>query len=112
MADMIENLRPCSTGLVAGRAHTSGLPRRSTHARCLDQRADPGKPDRQPSVRLYGEHTAIETGYYELILVDAKGQATTRYGKYSTTLVKSGERWLVVMSHRSPLLVPPAGPAR
>jgi uncharacterized protein (TIGR02246 family) len=67
---------------------------------------------RQPSVRLYDAHTAIETGYYELILVDAKGQATTRYGKYSTTLVKSEERWLVVMSHGSPLLVPPAGPAR
>jgi uncharacterized protein (TIGR02246 family) len=67
---------------------------------------------RQPSVRLYGEHTAMETGYDELSLVDAKGQATTRDGKYRTTLVKSGERWRVVMSHRSPLLAPPAGPAR
>jgi hypothetical protein len=67
---------------------------------------------RQPSVRLHDEHTAIETGYYELILVDAKGQAITRDGKYSTTLVKSGERWLVVMRQGSPWLVPPADPAQ
>ena len=62
---------------------------------------------RQPSTRVYGETAAVDNGYFHAILVDAKGQATTVLGRYSTTYVKQGGKWGVVNLHGSRLPVSP-----
>ena len=62
---------------------------------------------RQPSTRVYGDTTAVDNGYIHVTLVDAKGQTTTIFGRYSTTYVKQGGKWGIVNLHGSRLPVSP-----
>jgi uncharacterized protein (TIGR02246 family) len=62
---------------------------------------------RQPSTRIYGDTTAVDNGYFHTTLVDAKGQTTTLFGRYSTTYVKQGGKWVIVNLHGSRLPVSP-----
>ena len=62
---------------------------------------------RQPSTRVYGDTTAVDNGYFHTTLVDAKGQATMTFGRYSTTYVKQGGKWVIVNLHGSRLPVSP-----
>jgi len=62
---------------------------------------------RQPSIRVFNDATAVANGYFQVTLIDPKGQASTRFGRYSLTYVKLGGKWLIVEQHASVL---PASP--
>lgn len=57
---------------------------------------------RQVSVRVYGT-TAVETGYFDFTGMDRAGTVTNISGRYSTTWVKLGGKWMVVDQHVSQL---------
>lgn len=56
---------------------------------------------RQSSIRLYGDMTAIDNGYFQAMLVDAKGQSRTIFGRYSTMYVKQAGKWVTANIHAS-----------
>jgi len=58
---------------------------------------------RQSSVRLFGDTTAVDNGYFQATLGDAKGQSRTLFGRYSTMYVKQAGKWLITNIHASVL---------
>ena len=84
-------------GKDAVRAYFAGLFQLPTHTLVF----------RQPSTRVYGDTTAVDNGYFHVTLVDAKGQTTTNFGRYSTMYVKQGGKWVIVNLHGSRLPVSP-----
>jgi uncharacterized protein (TIGR02246 family) len=61
----------------------------------------------QSAVRVFNDGTAVANGYFQVTFMDPKGQASTRFGRYSITYVKLGGKWLIVEQHASIL---PASP--
>jgi uncharacterized protein (TIGR02246 family) len=62
---------------------------------------------RQSSVRLFGDTTAADNGYFQATLGDAKGPSRTIFGRYSTMYVKQAGKWMIVNLHASALPVSP-----
>ena len=56
-------------------------------------------------IRVYG-NTAVNTGYYTFSYVK-DGEAKTLPARYSLTLVKEGENWMIVDHHSSAMPAPP-----
>ena len=56
-------------------------------------------------IRVYG-NTAVNTGYYTFSFVK-DGQPKTLPARYSLTLVKDGQNWMIVDHHSSAMPPPP-----
>jgi uncharacterized protein (TIGR02246 family) len=56
-------------------------------------------------IRVYGT-TAVNTGYYTFSYVK-DGESKTLPARYSFTLVKEGEKWMIVDHHSSAMPPPP-----
>ena len=64
----------------------------------------------EPSIRVFDDAAAVNTGYYQFTIVLADGQPRAVPARYSFTLVKHDGNWLIVDHHSSvlPGLLPPA----
>ena len=59
-----------------------------------------------PHIRVYGGDTAVNTGYYTFSY-EKDGQTQTLPARYSFTLVKQDDEWLIVDHHSSAMPPPP-----
>jgi ketosteroid isomerase-like protein len=61
---------------------------------------------RHESVQGFGDTTGVWSAYYQAVVTDRAGKATTLMGRFSATWVKQAGRWVIVHHHFSAL--PPA----
>ncbi|MBI3077124.1 MAG: SgcJ/EcaC family oxidoreductase [Deltaproteobacteria bacterium] len=61
---------------------------------------------RHGSIQVYGDSTAVYTGYVRVTLVDRAGRVTNVNNRFSLTFAKLGGKWLAVHHHASRLPAP------
>jgi uncharacterized protein (TIGR02246 family) len=58
---------------------------------------------RHESVQAFGDSTGVWNAYWQAVVTDRAGKVTTVLGRFSTTWVKLGGRWVIVHQHFSSL---------
>jgi ketosteroid isomerase-like protein len=58
---------------------------------------------RHESVQGFGDTAGVWNAYYQAVVTDRAGKATTLVGRFSATWVKQAGRWVIVHHHFSAL---------